>query len=82
VRGASLAEVRTAESKLYLFVAIDRTSKFAVVALVERADRSAAAAFLEALVEAVPYRIHTVLTDNGFHFADPAGNELAVMQRE
>jgi transposase-like protein len=33
-----LAEVRTAEGKLYLFVAIDRTSKFVVVELVERAD--------------------------------------------
>ncbi len=65
-----LAEVRTAEGKLYLFVAIDRTSKFAVVELVERADTRAAAAFLEALVEAVPYRIHTVLTDNGIQFGD------------
>ena len=43
-----LAEVRTAEGKLYLFVAIDRTSKFAVVELVEKADTRAAAAFLEA----------------------------------
>jgi transposase InsO family protein len=65
-----LAEVRTAEGKLYLFVAIDRTSKFAVVELVERADMRAAAAFLEALLAAVPYRIHTVLTDNGIQFAD------------
>ena len=65
-----LAEVRTAEGKLYLFVAIDRTSKFAVVELVEKADTRAAVAFLQALVEAVPYRIHTVLTDNGIQFAD------------
>ena len=65
-----LAEVRTAEGKLYLFVAIDRTSKFAVVELVEKADVRAAAAFLQAVVEAVPYRIHTVLTDNGIQFAD------------
>jgi transposase InsO family protein len=65
-----LAEVRTAEGKLYLFVAIDRTSKFAVVELVEKADTRAAVAFLEALIEAVPYRIHTVLTDNGIQFAD------------
>lgn len=50
-----LAEVRTAEGKLYLFVATDRTSKFVVVELVERADVRAAAAFLEALVQAVPY---------------------------
>jgi hypothetical protein len=33
-----LAEVRTAEGKLYLCVAIDRTSKFAVVELVEKTD--------------------------------------------
>lgn len=65
-----LAEVRTAEGKLYLFVAIDRTSKFAFVRLVERAGMQAASAFLQALVEAVPYRIHTVLTDNGIQFAD------------
>src|SRR5665213_1322119 len=65
-----LAEVRTAEGKLYLFVAIDRTSKYVVVELVAKADMRAAAAFLEALVEAVPYRIHTVLTDNGIQFAD------------
>ena len=65
-----LAEVRTVEGKLYLFVAIDRTSKFAFVELVERADTRAAAAFLEALIVAVPYRIHTVLTDNGIQFAD------------
>jgi len=65
-----LAEVRTAEGKLYLFVAIDRTSKFTFVERVERADMRAAAAFLEALVAAVPYRIHSVLTDNGIQFAD------------
>ncbi len=65
-----LAEVRTAEGKLYLFVAIDLTSKFAVVELIEKADVRAATAFLEALVEAVPYRIHTVLTDNGIQFAE------------
>ena len=65
-----LAEVRTAQGKLYLLVAIDRTSKFAVVELVERADMRAAAAFLEELIEAVPYRIHTVLTHNGIQFAD------------
>ena len=65
-----LAEVRAAEGRLYLFVAIDRTSKFAFVELVERADMRAAAAFLQALIAAIPYRIHTVLTDNGIQFAD------------
>lgn len=63
-----IAEVQTAEGKLYLFVAIDRTSKFAFAQLVESATRITASAFLEALVAAVPYRIHTVLTDNGIQF--------------
>jgi len=65
-----IAEVRTEEGKLYLFVAIDRTSKFAFVALHEKADRPTAVRFLEALIAAVPYRLHTVLTDNGIQFAD------------
>ena len=76
-----LAEVRTAEGKLYLFVAIDRTSKFAVVELVEKAEMQAAAAFLEALVGAVPYRIHTVLTDNGIQFADLPKNRGGLTAR-
>ncbi len=65
-----LAEVQTAEGKLYLYVAIDRTSKFAFVQLVERATTKTASDFLEALVAAVPYEVHTVLTDNGIQFAD------------
>src|ERR1700757_483181 len=66
-----LAEVRTAEGKLYLFVAIDRTSKFAFVQLVEKANRVTASAFLVALIKAVPYKIQTVLTDNGIQFRLP-----------
>ena len=65
-----IAEVRTEEGKLYLFVAIDRTSKFAFVELHEKADRPTAVRFLEALIAAVPYRLHIVLTDNGIQFAD------------
>jgi transposase InsO family protein len=65
-----LAELQTAEGKLYLYVGIDRTSKFAFVQLVERANTKTASAFLDSLVEAVPYAIHTVLTDNGIQFAD------------
>ena len=66
-----IAEIRTAEGKLYLFIAIDRTSKFAFVQLVETANRITASAFLTALVAAVPYKIHTVLTDNGIQFRFP-----------
>jgi hypothetical protein len=66
--------VRTEQGKLYLLVAIDRTSKFAFVELHEKATRGIAADFLRHLAEAVPYRIHTVLIDNGTHFTDPTGD--------
>ena len=65
-----IAEVHTEEGRLYLFVAIDRTSKFAFAQLHEKATRRIAADFLRALVAAVPYTIHTVLTDNGTQFVD------------
>ena len=65
-----IAEVRTEAGKLCLFVAIDRTSKFAFARLHERATRRVAADLLHALVEAVPYQAHTVLTDNGTRFTD------------
>jgi transposase InsO family protein len=65
-----IAEVRTEEGKLYLFVAVDRTSKFAFAQLHEAAAVKTAAGFLEALIEAVPYKVHTVLTDNGVQFGD------------
>jgi transposase InsO family protein len=64
-----IAEVRTEEGKLCLFVAIDRTAKVAFAKLEREANRRTATAFLEALIAAIPYKIHTVLTDNGIQFA-------------
>ena len=49
-----IAEVRTEAGKLYLCVAIDRTSKLAFAQLHEKATRQIAADFLHALVKAVP----------------------------
>ena len=66
-----IAEVQTTEGRLYLYVGIDRTSKFAFVQLVTKTDRNSASAFLMDLIEAVPYKIHTVLTDNGIQFTFP-----------
>ena len=67
-----IAQVSTEQGQLYLFVAIDRTSKFAFVQLHGRATQRIAAAFLHDLVAAVPYTIHTVLTDNGIPFTNHA----------
>ena len=56
------------------FVAIDRTSKFAEAQLVDKANRKTAWEFLEAVLEAVPYKIHTILTDNGIQFCEQQRN--------
>jgi len=66
-----IAEVHTAEGKLYLTVAIDRTSKFAFVQVTKKTSRVTASKFLEDLIKAVPYKIRTVLTDNGIQFIFP-----------
>ena len=70
-----IAEVQTDEGCLYLFVAIDRTSTFAYAELHPRATRLIARDFLSCLIEAVPYTIHTILTDNGIQFAVCKGTE-------
>lgn len=49
-------------------MAINRTSKFAFAELHGRATKMVAAQFLRNLMDAVPYHIHTVLTDNGIQF--------------
>jgi transposase InsO family protein len=72
-----IAEVQTEEGKLYLFVAIDRTSKFAFAELHERKHRLVAAEFLRHLIAAVPYKIHTILTDNGIQFANRESDRYA-----
>jgi hypothetical protein len=73
-----IAEVQTAEGKLHLFVAIDRTSKFAYVELHKRATKMIAAEFLRHLMAAVPYQIHTVLTDNGIQFKNREQDRTAM----
>jgi transposase InsO family protein len=69
-------------------VAIDRASKFAVAELHEQATRRIAANGLRALIAAVPYTIHTVLTDNGppctelAHFRNGVEKQEAVQHPE
>lgn len=55
--------------------------------IVEKASRHIAGNFLRALAQAVPYTIHTVLTDNGTHFTDPTGDgwtaeDIKIMRRD
>jgi transposase InsO family protein len=65
-----ICELRLAEGKVHMFLAIDRVSKFTYVEFHERANTMIAAAFLRAVIEVFPYKIRIVLTDNGIQFAD------------
>src|SRR5918998_997714 len=65
-----VCELRLSEGKPFMFLAIDRVSKFAHIAFFDAATKMNGAAFLRQVVAAFPYAIHTVLTDNGMTFAD------------
>lgn len=54
-------------------MAIDRISKFALTELHEKATTAVSESSLLHLIAAVPYKVHTVPTDNGLHFTDPRG---------
>ena len=55
-----------------IFVAIDRTSKVVFAELHPRAKRVVAAEFLRRVLDKLPYKAHTVLTDNGVQFMPQA----------
>jgi hypothetical protein len=63
-------ELRHADGKLIMFLAIDRVSKFTYVEFHDSAGKMEGSAFLRNVVAAFPYQIHKVLTDNGMAFAD------------
>jgi len=52
-----------------LFVAIERLCKFAYVELYEAQSMENAVSFLERTINACPFKIHTILTDNGTQFS-------------
>ena len=53
-----------------MFLAIDRVTKFTFVAFYDATTKMNGAAFLRDALAAFPYRIHTVLADNGAAFAE------------
>ncbi len=64
------AELQTAEGKAYIFVAIDRTSKFAVAKLYKNKSKDSSTDFLKYVIDVVPYTIQKILTDNGAEYTD------------
>lgn len=72
-------EVQTEKGKIYLFVGIDRTSKFDYAELHTEATRATAKEFLEYLITSVLYKIYTILTDNGIQFVNRKKDTMAFM---
>ena len=68
-------ELRSAEGKVHMFLAIDRVTKFTYLELHPRANMMTGAAFLRGVLAAYPYAIHTVLTDNGVAFTNCAATK-------
>lgn len=57
----------------FVFVAIDRATRFVHIEIVERRDAATIAGCLERFLAAFPHKVHTILTDNGSEFTDRFG---------
>ncbi len=63
-----ITQMRTEEGKLYLFVAIDRNTKFVCAELYSNQTKKTTAEFLKKVIKRFPYKIQIILTDNGIQF--------------
>jgi transposase InsO family protein len=65
-----LPQMQDENSRRYLFVAIDRATRWVFVQIKKNKTAASAKAFLNAVHKACPMRIQKVLTDNGKEFTD------------
>ncbi len=64
-----ISEVHTAKGKAYMFVGIERATKYIFVEVHKRMTTDIACAFLKNFINDCPFKIHTLLTDNGAQFS-------------
>ena len=64
-----ITELRTDQGKQYLFVAIDRMTKYIYIELYERQTQDNAVLFLKNLQQDCVFKITHILTDNGAQFS-------------
>ena len=57
----------------FVFVAIDRATRFVHIEIIARRDAATVAGCLERFLAAFPHPVHTILTDNGSEFTDRFG---------
>ena len=60
-----ITEVRTQEGKCYLFVGIDRATKYVYTEIHETMTTNVSKDFLKNLIDHCPFKISKILTDNG-----------------
>jgi transposase InsO family protein len=65
-----LPQMADEDKRRYLFVAIDRATRWVFIAVYASKTATNARRFLAALAKAAPFRIQTILTDNGKEFTD------------
>jgi len=65
-----LPQMADETARRYVFVAIDRATRWVFIAIKSHKTAAAAKSFLNALHKAAPFKIHTLLTDNGREFTD------------
>jgi len=67
-----LPQMQDEDERRYVFVAIDRATRWVFIAIKSKKTAAAARSFLNALHKAAPFKIRTLLTDNGREFTDRA----------
>ncbi len=70
-----LPQMPDESQRRYLFVAIDRATRWVFVQIRPYKTAAAAQAFLTALSKAAPFKLRTLLTDNGSEFTDRLFNK-------
>lgn len=65
-----LPQMPDESARRYLFVAIDRATRWVFLRIYAHQDEAAATDFLRRLTQAAPMKIRTVLSDNGSQFTD------------
>lgn len=63
------AQINLGKDKWYLFVAIDRATRFVYVELHDNKRTDTAAEFLKATLIQYPFKVEKILTDNGIEFS-------------
>ena len=65
----TLFSPKIAKKRYYIFTAIDRVSKVALLWVTTRKTKEMGALFLRRVLNYYPYPLHYILTDNGFEFS-------------